>query len=141
MGCKPKSKELLHMERDLEFLDNTRDINESLSDSIFVEKIGFLRDKENQNRFVIIKVKNLPSNTYFTANELTIKTAFFINDSLQKEVWGLKPKYFSYKGMKYLYCEFSTKSIKELKSTQLSIKGVSNSNKTITLLPIIINND
>jgi len=142
MACSLKSKEVLHMERQLEFLDNTREVNQLLGDSIFVEKCGFLRNKKEGKRYLILKVRTTPSDNYFVHRQLAAHVRFVLGDTITTENWQLTPIFFKYNQDRYLLQEFKTKAKRELRHVHLFIKSnhaaLSNS---IDIEPIIINND
>ncbi len=72
------------MELDLKYLDNVILVNQNLGDSLFISKIGVVKDNKLNKTEFIIKLKKHPSKKYLHTHY--VKSEFYINQKQKKYI-------------------------------------------------------
>ncbi|MCF6297290.1 MAG: hypothetical protein L3J08_04780 [Flavobacteriaceae bacterium] len=73
LSCKPKTKVDLHLELGLKYLNNTVKINKLIDDSIFIKKVGVIRDKKKNEKTIIFQLKERVSKQYLIKKKFVVE--------------------------------------------------------------------
>ena len=76
-NCTLKDKTTLHLERELQFLDNVKEVNANLGDSLFVNKVAVIRDSDRDLRTLVLSLSNTISDSYFEDNYIQTRDKYF----------------------------------------------------------------
>ncbi len=134
-SCLNKSKFDLHMERGLDVLDNTIEVNQEINE-IFIKKIGVILDRNKDTRVLIMEVENdslikMPEIKIVALKEILGK---FHN----KEVWKFKPNFKIFKKNQYLFHEIKTDINTRIDTLYLSLN---NSNDSLVINNLYLDNE
>ncbi len=134
-ACITKSKFDLFMERGLDVLDNTIEVNQLIGD-INIESIGVIFNAENKERLLVLKIKN-DSLENIPEMEITALKEI-LHKYHKKETWKFIPKFRNFENYNFLTYQLRTK-IKNRVDT-LYIK-TSNSSDSLILNNLYLNNE
>jgi hypothetical protein len=111
LSCQLKTKTELYLEMGLKHLDNTVELNETLYDSIFVERIGVIRDKKLGKLDLVIKLDHVVSQNYLEPYNIGVRT-YTLEEKIKKiETWSFHPKILLVKDHVYIVSELMTNNI------------------------------
>ena len=127
-SCQLKSRTTLYMERGLQFLDNTRKVEGFLSEQLYVEQLGVLRDENAQLTNLILKLRCPVDTGSIVDKKLVLKGRTRAKRNWKEEYWELDFSVETHKGHCYLYAPFRSdyKIIDSLNISLVDTKNISN---------------
>ncbi|MFL0352891.1 hypothetical protein [Xanthomarina sp. GH4-25] len=117
VACKPKTD--LYLERGLDILSNTKEVNFNIFKGITINEIGVIRDQKEGIKTLVFKLDEDTSKEAFNNDNIFGIRVWIIDDNKNKRIenWDFNPKLTQVKKYKYITKEIKIKEdqIKKMK--------------------------
>lgn len=109
LGCKSKTE--LYLERGLDILSNTKEVNLNIYNDIIINEVGVIRDQKEKTKTIVFKLNQNAKEESIEDNYVIGVRVWIVDkdNHKRKENWDFKPKLITASDHKYFLKKINVK--------------------------------